>query len=55
MPVFVGWSFWFMKDTDGIGMSSQTTTEINNMTGMVAGQMVYDETVNAVKFYNGSN
>ena len=56
MPVFVGAGHSsFMKDTDGIGMSSQTTTEINNMTGMVAGQIVYDETVNAVKFYNGSN
>jgi len=56
MPVFVGAGHSsFMKDTDGIGMSSQTTTEINNMTGMVAGQIVFDETVGAVKFYNGTS
>lgn len=31
-----------------------TTTQINALTGMVAGTLVYDSTATALKFYNGS-
>ena len=56
MPVFVGaGTSSFMKDTGGIGFSRRTTTEIGNLTGMVAGQVVFDTTAGALKFYDGSS
>ena len=56
MPVFVGaGTSSFMKDTGGVGFSRRTTTEIGNLTGMVAGQVVFDTTGGALKFYDGSS
>jgi hypothetical protein len=37
-----------------IVLKTYTTTEINALTGMVAGTLVYDSTATALKFYNGS-
>ena len=55
MPIFVGaGTSSFLKDADGVGIPQQTTTQINNMTGMVAGQIVYDTDLSVVKFYDGS-
>ena len=43
MPVFVGaGTSSFMKDTGGVGFSRRTTSEINSLSGMVEGQVVYD-------------
>ena len=56
MPIFVGaGTSSFMKDTGGVGFSRRTTSEINSLSGVVAGQVVYDTTVGALKFYDGSN
>ena len=56
MPIFVGaGTSSFMKDTGGVGFSKRTSTEIDNLTGMVSGQVVFDTTVAALKFYDGSN
>ena len=56
MPVFVGaGTSSFLKDTDGVGISQRTTTQINNMTGMVAGQIAYDTDIKVLKYYEGSN
>ena len=56
MPIFVGaGTSSFMKETGGIGFSKRTSTEIDNLTGMVSGQVVYDTTAGALKFYDGSN
>ena len=56
MPVFVGaGTSSFLKDTDGVGIAQRTTTQINNMSGMVAGQIVYDSTAKLVKFYDGTS
>ena len=56
MPVFVGaGTSSFMKDTDGVGISQRTTTQINNMTGMVAGQIAYDTDIKVLKYYDGSS
>ena len=56
MPVFVGaGTSSFMKDTGGVGFSRRTTSEINSLSGMVAGQVVFDTTVGALKFYDGSS
>ena len=56
MPVFVGaGTSSFMKDTDGVGISQRTTTQINNMTGMVAGQIAYDTDIKVLKYYDGTN
>ena len=56
MPVFVGaGTSSFMKDTGGVGFSKRTTTQIGNLSGMVEGQVVYDETTKTLKFYNGTN
>ena len=56
MPVFVGaGTSSFLKDTGGVGFSSRTTTQIGNLSGMVAGQVVYDSTTKTLKFYDGSN
>ena len=56
MPVFVGaGTSSFMKDTGGVSFSRRTTTEIGNLTGMVSGQVVFDTTVGALKFYDGSS
>jgi len=56
MPVFVGaGTSSFMKDTSGVSFSRRTTTEIGNLTGMVSGQVVFDTTVGALKFYDGSS
>tara|TARA_B100001248_G_scaffold150499_1_gene112894 strand:- start:553 stop:1821 length:1269 start_codon:yes stop_codon:yes gene_type:complete len=56
MPIFVGaGTSSFMKDTGGVGFSRRTATEIGNLSGMVAGQVVYDTTAGALKFYDGSS
>ena len=56
MPVIGGaGTSSFMKDTDGVGISQRTTTQINNMTGMVAGQIAYDTDINVLKYYDGSS
>ena len=56
MPIFVGaGTSSFLKDTDGVGVSQRTTTQINSLSGMVAGQLVYDSTTKVVKYYDGSS
>ena len=56
MPIFVGaGTSSFMKDTSGVGFSRRTTTEIGNLSGMVAGQVVFDTTAGVLKFYDGSS
>ena len=56
MPIFVGaGTSSFLKDNDGVGISQRSSTQINSMTGMVAGQIVYDTDSNVVKYYDGTD
>jgi hypothetical protein len=42
-----------LKETTVV-LKSYTTTEVNALTGMEEGTIVYDTTLNKLKFYNGS-
>jgi hypothetical protein len=42
-----------LKETTVV-LKSYTTTEVNALTGVEEGTIVYDTTLNKLKFYNGS-
>ena len=55
MPVFVGaGTSSFMKGSDGVGVSTMTTTERNALTGVKKGQFIFNETVNLAQYYDGT-
>ena len=55
MPVFVGaGTSSFMKGGDGVGMTIMTTTQRDNLSGVRAGQFIYNSTKNLAEFYDGS-
>ena len=55
MPVFVGaGTSSFMKDAEGVGMSTATTTTRNAISGPRPGQMLFNHTTNLMEYYNGS-
>mgnify|MGYP000152987730 CR=1 FL=1 len=55
MPVFVGaGTSSFMKDADGVGMSTATTTTRNAISGPRPGQMLFNHTTNLMEYYNGT-
>ena len=55
MPVFVGaGTSSFMKGSDGVGMTILTTTQRDNLSGVRAGQFIYNSTKNLAEFYDGS-
>ena len=55
MPVFVGaGTSSFMKGSDGVGVSTMTTTERNALSGVKAGQFIYNQTTNLMEYYNGT-
>ena len=56
MPVFVGaGTSSFMKGSDGIGVSTATTSQRNALSGVKAGQLIYNDTTNLMEYYNGSS
>ena len=56
MPVFVGaGTSSFMKGGDGVGVSTMTTTERNALSGVKAGQFIYNQTKNLMEYYNGTS
>ena len=56
MPVFVGaGTSAFMKGSGGIGFPSLSTSAINSLSGVAEGQVVYDTTINVLKYYDGSS
>ena len=55
MPVFVGaGTSSFMKGSDGVGVSTMTTTQRNALSGVKAGQFIYNQTTNLMEYYNGT-
>ena len=55
MPIFVGaGTSSFMKGSDGVGVSTMTTTERNALSGVKAGQFIYNQTTNLMEYYNGA-
>ena len=55
MPVFVGaGTSSFMKDADGVGMSTATTSIRDALTGVRPGQMIFNHTTNLMEYYNGT-
>ena len=55
MPVFVGaGTSSFMKGSDGVGMSTATTTTRNAISGPKPGQMLFNHTTNLMEYYNGT-
>ena len=55
MPVFVGaGTSSFMKDADGVGMSTATTSIRDALTGVRPGQMIFNHTTSLMEYYNGS-
>ena len=55
MPVFVGaGTSSFMKDADGVGMSTATTSIRNSLTGVRPGQMIFNHSTNLMEYYNGT-
>ena len=53
MPVFVGaGTSSFMKGSDGVGVSTATTTQRNALSGVRQGQLIYNETTNLMEYYN---
>ena len=55
MPVFVGaGTSSFMKDAEGVGMSTATTTTRNAISGPRPGQMLFNHSTNLMEYYNGS-
>ena len=56
MPVFVGaGTSSFMKGSDGVGVSTATTSQRNALSGVKAGQLIYNDTTNLMEYYNGSS
>ena len=56
MPVFVGaGTSSFMKGSDGVGMSTATTSTRNALSGVRPGQMIFNHTTNLMEYYNGSS
>ena len=55
MPVFVGaGTSSFMKGSDGVGMTIMTTTQRDNLSGVRAGQFIYNSTKGMAEYYDGS-
>ena len=55
MPVFVGaGTSSFMKGSDGVGVSTSTTSLRNSFSGVRAGQMIFNTTTNLMEYYNGT-
>lgn len=55
MPVFVGaGTSSFMKGGDGVGMSIMTTTQRDNLSGVRAGQFIYNSTKGMAEYYDGT-
>ena len=55
MPIFVGaGTSSFMKGSDGVGVSTMTTTQRNALSGVKKGQFIYNETLNLAQYYDGS-
>tara|TARA_B100000941_G_scaffold117999_1_gene82795 strand:- start:198 stop:1820 length:1623 start_codon:yes stop_codon:yes gene_type:complete len=55
MPVFVGaGTSSFMKGSDGVGMSTATTTIRNALSGVRPGQMIFNHSTNLMEYYNGT-
>jgi hypothetical protein len=56
MPVFVGaGTSSFMKGSDGVGMSTVTTTTRNALSGVRPGQIIFNHTTGLPAYYNGSD
>ena len=56
MPVFVGaGTSSFMKGSDGVGMSTATTSTRNALSGVRPGQMIFNHTTNLMEYYNGTS
>ena len=56
MPVFVGaGTSSFLKGSDGVGVSTATTSQRNSLSGVKAGQLIYNDTTNLMEYYNGSS
>ena len=56
MPIFVGaGTSSFMKGSDGVGVSTMTTTERNALSGVKAGQFIYNQTTNLMEYYTGTD
>ena len=52
MPVFVGaGTSSFMKDAEGVGMSTATTTTRNAISGPRPGQMLFNHSTNLMEYY----
>ena len=55
MPVFVGaGTSSFMKGSDGVGVSTSTTSDRNSLSGLRPGQMIFNHTTNLMEYYNGT-
>ena len=55
MPVFVGaGTSSFMKGSDGVGVSTMTTTQRNALSGVKKGQFIFNETINLAQYYDGT-
>ena len=56
MPVFVGaGTSSFMKGSDGVGMSTATTSTRNALSGVRPGQMIFNHSTNLMEYYNGTS
>ena len=56
MPVFVGaGTSSFMKGSDGVGISTATTTTRNALSGVRPGQIIFNHTTNLMEYYNGTS
>ena len=54
MPVFVGaGTSSFMKGSDGVGISTMTTSERNALSGVRKGQFIFNVTLNLMQYYDG--
>ena len=55
MPVFVGaGTSSFMKGSDGVGVSTMTTSERNALSGVKEGQIIFNTTINLAEYYDGT-
>ena len=56
MPVFVGaGTSSFMKGSDGVGISTMTTSERNALSGVKKGQFIFNVNLNLMQYYDGSD
>ena len=56
MPVFVGaGTSSFMKGSDGVGISTMTTSERNALSGVRKGQFIFNVTLNLMQYYDGTD